>query len=109
MQRRGMCSNWRVLGYPKEGTYGSRDIDYVWATTQFAAPVRERIPGQDRSDHSIPVVDLGNKKAASTAGSVRPLTPLPRRRPLPLSRRAGRPLGETRSGAARAASRLRTP
>ena len=67
MQKRGMYSNWRVLGYPKKGTHGTRAIDYVWATTNLAAPVRQRILGKYGSDHSILVVDLDNQKAASTA------------------------------------------
>ena len=67
MQKRGMYSSWRVLGYPKEGTHGTRAIDYVWATTNLAAPVRQRILGKYGSDHSILVVDLDNQKAASTA------------------------------------------
>ena len=67
MQKRGMYSNWRVLGYPKEGTHGTRAIDYVWATTKMAAPVRQRVLGKYGSDHSILVVDLDNQKAASTA------------------------------------------
>jgi hypothetical protein len=67
MQKRGMYSNWRVLGYPKEGTHGTRAIDYVWATTNLAAPVGQRILGKYGSDHSILVVDLDNQKAASTA------------------------------------------
>ena len=67
MQKRGMYSNWRVLGYPKKGTHGTRAIDYVWSTTNLAAPVRQRILGKYGSDHSILVVDLDNQKAASTA------------------------------------------
>ena len=67
MQKRGMYSNWRVLGYPKKGTHGTRAIDYVWSTTNLAAPVRQRILGKYGSDHSILVVDLDNQKAASTS------------------------------------------
>ena len=67
MQKRGMYSNWRVLGYPDEGTHGSRAIDYVWATTKLAAPVRQRILGGYGSDHKILLVELDNAKAASAA------------------------------------------
>lgn len=69
MQKRGMYSNWRVLGYPNRGTHGSRLIDYVWSTTRLAAPVRQRILGKYGSDHSILVVDLDNQKAASVAAA----------------------------------------
>jgi len=65
MQKRGMYSNWRVLGYPDRGTHGDRLIDYVWSTTKLAAPVRQRILGKYGSDHSILVVDLDNARAAA--------------------------------------------
>ena len=67
MQKRGMYSNWRVLGYPKKGTHGTRAIDYVWATTNLAAPVRQRILPAFGSDHHPLVVDLDNAKATGNA------------------------------------------
>ena len=67
MQKRGMYSNWRVLGYPKKGTHGTRHIDYVWATTNLAAPVRQQILPSFGSDHHPVVVDLDNGKATSAA------------------------------------------
>ena len=69
MQKRGMYSNWRVLGYPQKGTHGSRHIDYVWATTNLAAPVRQQILPSFGSDHHPVVVDLDNVKATSEASS----------------------------------------
>ena len=67
MAKRGLYSNWRVLGRPGRGTHGSRLIDYVWATTKLAAPVRQRILPAFGSDHHPVVVDLDNAKSASTA------------------------------------------
>lgn len=84
MKKRGMYSNWRVLGYSNRGTHGSRLIDYVWSTTRLAAPVRQRVLGKFGSDHSILVVDLDNQEAASVAAvattsgaSTRPSAPRP--------------------------------
>ena len=76
MKKRGMYSNWRVLGYPNRGTHGTRLIDYVWSTTRLAAPVRQRILGKFGSDHSILVVDLDNKQAAVATRSAQAATTL---------------------------------
>ena len=65
MQKRGMYSSWRVLGYPERGTHNDRLIDYVWSTTRLAAPVRQRILGKYGSDHSILIVDLDNARAVA--------------------------------------------
>jgi len=55
--RRGLQSNWRVLGYPKRGTHGrDRLVDYVMSTTSTLAPVKQRILGKFGSDHSAVLV-----------------------------------------------------
>lgn len=67
MKARGLYSNWEVLGYPDRGTHGNRLIDYVWATTRTAAPVRQRLLGKHGSDHSILLVEVDNKKMVGRA------------------------------------------
>ena len=69
MKARGLYSNWEVLGYPRRGTHGTRLIDYVWATTATAAPIRQRILGKNGSDHSILLVEFDNQKAAGRRGA----------------------------------------
>lgn len=64
----GLYSNWRTLGYPSTGTLGNRLIDYVFATTALAAPVKQQILGSrgfSGSDHRAVLVDLSNKAQRS--------------------------------------------
>lgn len=61
----GLYSNWRTLGYPKNGTHGSRHIDYVWATTAQAAPVAQQILDRYGSDHHAVLVTISNARAVS--------------------------------------------
>lgn len=63
----GLYSNWRVLGYPKNGTHGNRLIDGIFSTTRTVAPVRQQILGHYGSDHRAALVQYTNRsRSAST-------------------------------------------
>ncbi|WP_344808345.1 peptidoglycan DD-metalloendopeptidase family protein [Microlunatus ginsengisoli] len=68
--RHGLYSNWRSLGYPRGGTHaGGRLIDYVFASTALAAPVRQAILPRHGSDHNPVVVELSNRSGARTGAA----------------------------------------
>ena len=52
----GLYSNWRVLGYPRDGTHGNRLIDGIFSTTRTVAPVRQQILNHYGSDHRAVLV-----------------------------------------------------
>ena len=63
----GLYSNWRVLGYPRNGTHGSRLIDGIFSTTKTIAPVRQQILGHYGSDHRAALVQYTNRTRSATA------------------------------------------
>lgn len=69
LQKHGLYSNWRALGYPSGGTQsrGKRLIDMVAATTDQLAPTAQRIGPRFGSDHRSVVVTLSNKPGRTRA------------------------------------------
>lgn len=63
----GLYSNWRVLGYPKNGTHGNRLIDGIFSTTRTVAPVRQQILGHYGSDHRAALVQYTNRSSSASA------------------------------------------
>ena len=61
----GLYSNWRVLGYPKQGTHGDRLIDGIFTTTTTIAPVRHQILGHYGSDHRAALVQYTNRTSSA--------------------------------------------
>lgn len=63
LQKHGLYSNWRALGYPAKGTQsrGKRLIDMVASTTDQIAPTTQRIGAASGSDHRAVIVTLSNK------------------------------------------------
>lgn len=65
----GLYSNWRVLGYPKQGTHGNRLIDAIFSTTRSVAPVRQQILSHYGSDHRAVLVQYSNRGQTSAAAA----------------------------------------
>ena len=65
----GLYSNWRVLGYPKQGTHGNRLIDAIFSTTRTVAPLRQQILSNYGSDHRAALVQYTNRSRAATAAA----------------------------------------
>ena len=62
-----MYSNWRVLGYPRDGTHGNRLIDGIFSTTRTVAPVRQQILDHYGSDHRAVLVQYTNRSRTASA------------------------------------------
>ena len=62
-----MYSNWRVLGYPRDGTHGNRLIDGIFSTTRTVAPVRQQILDHYGSDHRAVLVQYTNRSRNAAA------------------------------------------
>ena len=65
-----MYSNWRVLGYPRDGTHGNRLIDGIFSTTRTVAPVRQQILDHYGSDHRAVLVQYTNRSRNAAAATV---------------------------------------
>lgn len=62
----GLYSNWRVLGYPRQGTHGNRLIDAIFSSTRTIAPVRQQILSHYGSDHRAALVQYSNRGRTSS-------------------------------------------
>ena len=67
LPRFGLYSNWRVLGYPRDGTHGNRLIDGIFSTTRTVAPVRQQILDHYGSDHRAVLVQYTNRSRTASA------------------------------------------
>ena len=67
LQTYGLYSNWRVLGYPSDGTHGNRLIDGIFSTTRTVAPVRQQILSHYGSDHRAALVQFTNRARSASA------------------------------------------
>ncbi|HEU5486268.1 MAG TPA: endonuclease/exonuclease/phosphatase family protein, partial [Microlunatus sp.] len=67
LQSYGLYSNWRVLGYPRDGTHGNRLIDGIFSTTRTVAPVRQQILSRYGSDHRAALVQYTNRARSASA------------------------------------------
>lgn len=63
----GLYSNWRVLGYPKDGSHGNRLIDGIFSSTRTVAPVRQQILSHSGSDHRGVLVQYTNRARGASA------------------------------------------
>lgn len=70
LQQGGLYSNWRVLGYPTDGTHGRRLIDGIFSTSRTIAPVRQQILGRYGSDHRAVLIHYSNRRTGTQTKAV---------------------------------------